>query len=210
MDSGEEIDGLTVDALKEISNIATGHLSEVICQLTKKTMSMSVPEAKIVKVNDATEKIGGKGATILVGYLSVLGDVMGSVVVSFNKKDAVKLTELTLNEEVNPVLFPSPLEKDALREFITIMGSAYLNAITQFLGIYLIPSSPIISLFGGFNLLNFLKIREGHIEEYETRNIVAVSIKYAVEGSDVKGEILILVSPTILDYLMKKIKEKHG
>ncbi len=205
-----EIDNLTVDALKEISNIATGHLSEIVSQLTKKEMSISVPDADVIKVEAAADRIGGKGASIMVGYMNVFGDVSGSLVFILPKKDAMKLTELILNSDVNPVMFPSALEKDALRELITITAGSYLTAITQFLGIYFVPTAPVISLFGAFNLLNFVKTRGESMEEYETRDIVLVSIKYKVLDTEITGEMLMLVSPTILDYLIKELKEKHG
>jgi chemotaxis protein CheC len=203
----EKIDSLTVDALKEVSNIAAGHLSEIISQLTEKEMSISPPEANILKVNDAADNVGGKGASILVGYMNIFGDVRGSMVFLLPKKDAMKLTVLTLNAEVNPIMFPSVLEKDALQELITITAGSYLSAITQILGIFFVPTPPVISVFGAFNLLNFLKTRGESTEEYERRDVVLVSIKYSVEGTDVEGEILMLVGPTILDYLIKDLKK---
>lgn len=205
----EQIDNLTIDAVKEITNIAAGHLAEVISQLTKTEMTLSVPEADIIRVDKAADRIGGKGASILVGYTNVFGDVTGSLVFLQSKKDAVKITELTLDTEVSPVMFPSAIEKDALRELVTITGGAYLAAITQYLDIYFVPTAPVISLFGAFNLLNFLKTRGESMEEYETRPIILVSIKYHVENTDIDGEILMLVGPTILDYLKKQLEEKH-
>ncbi len=206
----EEIDSFVVDALKEISNIAAGHLSEVVSQLTEKEMSISVPDAKIVKVNDAADTIGGIATPILVGYMNVFGDVTGSMVVLLSKKDAVSLSELVLGSDVSPIMFPSPLEKDALGELITISCGAFLSAITQFLGTYFVPTSPVIALFSPFKLLNYLKTRDGAMEEWERRNIVLVSIKLAVDGTDTEREFLMLVGPTILDYLSKQLKERHG
>jgi chemotaxis protein CheC len=203
----QEVDNLTIDALKEISNIAVGHLSEVISQLTGKAMSIHVPKANIVNVKDASDR---KWTTIIVGYMRVFGDVTGSIVFLLPKKDAMGLTELTLSDDVNPLLFPSVLEKDTLGELFTITGGAYLNAITQFLEIFFAPSAPIVSSFGAFNLLNYLKTRTGAMEEYESKKIVSVSVKFTVEGTDIKGEIIMLVGPTILDYLKNAIKEKHG
>jgi chemotaxis protein CheC len=206
----EEIDSLVIDALKEISNISAGHLSEVVSQLTGKEMSISAPDARIIRVNDAADLIGGKGASILVGFMNVFGDVTGSMVFLLPKEDAVTLSELVLDAEVSPLMFPSHLESDALRELVTITGSSYLSAITQFLGIYFAPTAPVISLFGAFNLLNFLKTRGGSMEEWEKRNIVLVSIKFTVDGTETKGELLMLVGPTILDYLSRKLKESGG
>ena len=208
MNMDEEIDSLTIDALKEISNIAMGHFLKVISQLTKQEVSVSTPEAQIVNVKDASDKLGGKGTSILVGYMNVFGDATGSMVLLLAKHDAIKLTQLVLNEETTPVLFPSTIERDVLKELMTVTGGAYLSAITQFLDIQLTPTSPVISLFSAFNLLNYLKTRGDAIQAYESRKIVSVSIRYGVQSTDVKGEIIMLVGPTILDYLTKKIKER--
>ncbi len=205
----KQIDSLVIDALKEVSNIAAGHLSEVVSQLTGKEMSISVPDSNILNVKDAADRVGGKGATIIVGYMNVFGDVNGSMVFLIPKKDAVKLTTLTLEAKVSPLLFPSALERDALRELVTITGGAFLSAITQFLGVYFVPTSPIISSFSAFNLLNYLKTREGSIENYESRDIVVVSIKYFVEKTETSGEIIMLVGPKILDYLSKELADKE-
>jgi len=205
----KQIDSLVIDALKEVSNIAAGHLSEVVSQLTGKEMSISVPDSSILNVKDAAGIVGGKGATIIVGYMNVFGDVTGSMVFLLPKKDAIKLTTLTLDAEISPLLFPSELERDALRELITITGGAFLGAITQFLGVYFAPTSPVISSFSAFNLLNFVKTREGSMENYEGRDIVLVSIKYFVEKTETSGEMLMLVGPTILDYLSKKLADKE-
>ena len=50
----KKIDSLTIDAIKEVSNIAAGHLSEVVSQLTGKEMSLSVPDSNIVKIGRAS------------------------------------------------------------------------------------------------------------------------------------------------------------
>jgi chemotaxis protein CheC len=206
----KEIDSFVVDALKEISNISAGHLSEVVSQLTGKEMSISTPDARIVRVNDAVDTIGDKGTPILVGYMNVFGDVTGSMVFILSKKDAVTLSELTLDSDVSPIMFPSPLEKDALIELVTIAGTAYLSSVTQFLGTYFVPTSPAIAVFGAFDLLNYLKTRGGTMEEWERRDIVLVSIELAVEGTNTKGELLMLVGPTILDCVSSQIKDQHG
>ena len=204
-----DIDNLTIDALKEISNIAAGHLSEVISQLTRKELSISVPSAEIVNISNILINAGATGAPLFVGYTNVFGDVVGSMLCLLSKEDAIKLAELTLDEEVAPLLFPSPLEKDALSELINITSGAYLSSVTQFLGTYLIPQSPVIDVFEAVKLLNFLEEKTESSEDYENRDIVGVSIKYAVDGEELSGDMLILVGPNLLDHLSKKIKEKH-
>lgn len=203
----DDEDNIVIDALKEIANISAGHLSEIISQLKEKEMSISVPSADLINVNNAAINIGASGASILVGYTSVLGDITGSIIFLLTKEDAIKLTELTLGEDISPTFFPSAMEKEALSEIIAITGGAYLAAITQLLGIYLIPNYPIVSTFEAIKLMEFIKDQDSSDEDYEKRDIIGVSINYTVEDTDIKGNILMLIGPNIMDGIEKKINE---
>jgi len=203
----EEIDSLTIDAVKEISNIAVGHLSKAIGQLTGEEITIAAPEAEMLRIDEAAGSLGGKGATIIVGHMDIYGDARGTMIFLMTKQDAIELVQVTLGEEANPLLFPSTLEKDALKELVTITCSAYLNSITQFLKTYFIPTTPTIATFPAFNLLNFIKTREGRLEDYETKRVVAVTIHLAIESRNTKTRLLLIVGPNILDFLTTRIKE---
>jgi chemotaxis protein CheC len=204
----EESESLAVDAIKEISNIAAGHLSKIISQLTKKEMLISVPDASIIKVDNARVNVGATGSPVFAGYTSVSGDMAGSLVVLLKKEDSIALTELVLNEKISPSLFPSPWEKDALSELIKITTDAYLDSMNQFFGANFNTESPVMDSFEAYKLLTFLENNSDSSEDYAEREIIGVSIRYKVEDTGVKGEILMVVGPTLLDYLKKEIKEK--
>jgi chemotaxis protein CheY-P-specific phosphatase CheC len=104
-------------------------------------------------------------------------------------------------------MFPSAMEKEALSEVIAITGGAYLTAITQLLGIYLIPNYPIVSTFEAIKLMDFIKDQGPSDEEYEKRGIIGVSINYTVEDTDVNGGLLLLIGLNIMDGIEKKINE---
>jgi chemotaxis protein CheC len=205
----EERDSLFVDAIKEISNIAAGHLSKIISQLTKKEMIISIPDASMISVDSAAVNVGATGAPIFTGYTAVSGDMAGSLVVLFKKEDAITLTELVLNEKTSPSLFPNPWEKEALSEVIKITSGAYLDSMNQFFGASFNAESPIMDSFEAFKLLTFLENTADSSEDYARREIIGVSIRYALEDTDVNGEIMMLVGPTLLDYLKKEITEKY-
>lgn len=201
----ESFDTFTIDAIKEISNVAAGHLAQIITGLTKKEMSITVPKAAIVKIKDASDKVGGK--SVVTGYMDAYGDILGSLIFMLSKDDALSLTELTLNEKINPTWFPSQVEEDVIKELSTITAESLLTAINQFIGADIKAKKPIIGHFGAFNLLNFLKNINETCEDYENRDIVWVSIGYMIEDLNLKGEILTLLGPNILDYLNKNLDE---
>lgn len=210
MNDDAEIDSLTVDALKEVSNIAAAHLSEVIGQILNEETTISVPEAAIINLRGASDRVAVMGRAMLSGYMKVLGDVSGSLIVLIPKKDAMKLIELTQNEEVEPFLFPRPIDKKNLSELIVLASITYLNSITHFLGGHLIPKSPILSMDDNFKLASFLNVKTELKEEYEEKNIVLVSIDYYVKDTDLEGKILMLVGPNILDYLENLIHKPRA
>lgn len=218
----EEKDSLVIDALKEISNIATGRLTEVISQLTGKELSISVPNANIIDFAEASSNIRVMDTEIFAGFSAIAGDVQGSIVIFLTKQDAIKLVETTLEEKVKISLFPSPEEKEALRDFPTpvekealselmfITIHAYLDSIHQLLGTYLTPRPTITDMFKAFKLLNFLDDNIESDEDYSTKEIVGVSIAYSVDETDINGEIMMLLGPNILDRLKSEITEKHS
>jgi chemotaxis protein CheC len=200
-----QTDDLLIDALGEISNVAMGHLSQIISQLTKKEMSISVPNSNILSIRDAINSLEAIDTEVFVGYTNVIGDVEGSLTFLLQKEDSMKLTELILNERTNQSLFPNSFEREALYDLMAITGSGYLNAITQFLGFYLLPKSPVTKLIKAGELLEFLEDAPDYSEEYETEALIGVSINYKVEQTNVKGEFLLLLGPNLLKLLRDNI-----
>jgi|GEM_PF-2693096 len=214
-----EIESIVIDALKEISNIATASLSTIISQLTGMEINISVPEAQILNFTEATNNIRVMDTIIFTGYTPITGEINGSITTFLTREDAIKLVEITLGQKVSISLFPTPeekealhnfpttLEKDTLTELIKITNNAYTNSINTFTGTELTPKKPKTDLFEAFKLPRFLeKITS---ENYATEKIVGVAITYNVENTETEGTIMMLLGPNILKHIKTEITESN-
>ena len=135
----DEINAIVIDALKEISNIATASLSTVISQLTGEEISISVPLAQILNFTEITNNMPVMDTTIFTGYTPITGEISGSIVTFLTQEDAIKLVEITLGQKANTTNFPTPKEKQALTELIKISSNTYTNSINTFTQTNLTP-----------------------------------------------------------------------
>ncbi len=204
----EDVESLTIDTLKELSNIAAGHLSNVISPLAKEDMEISVPEEEIVTVSSASDRISVLGKTMVVGIVKVGGDVKGSLIVIVPKKGAERLANVAQDTVVDPLLFPTGTDKETLKELMGLSSVSYLRTMVEYLGAHLVPANPEISVDENFNLVNFVNFKKELKKEFEGEEVILVSIGYSIKNASFKGEILMVLGPNILDYLKQKIRER--
>ncbi len=213
----DDIESIVIDALKEISNIATASLSTVICQLTGEEISISVPQSQILNFTEATNNIRAMDTKIFTGYTGVSGEINGSVITFLTREDAIKLVEITLGQKISTSNLPEPEEKQALREFpgtveketlielIKISSSAYINSINTYIGTNLTPKPPETDIFEAFKLPRFLEQQTD--EDYATNKIVGVAITYTVDYTVIEGTIIMLLGPNILNHIKTELSD---
>ena len=203
----DEINAIVIDALKEISNIATASLSTVISQLTGEEISISVPLAQILNFTEITNNMPVMDTTIFTGYTPITGEISGSIVTFLTQEDAIKLVEITLGQKANTTNFPTPKEKQALTELIKISSNTYTNSINTFTQTNLTPKEPETDIFEESKLLRFLKDRTK--EDYATKKIVGVAITFTIDYTNIEGTIIMLLGPNILDHIKTELTENN-
>ncbi|GBE17688.1 cheY-P phosphatase CheC [archaeon BMS3Abin16] len=203
----DEINAIVIDALKEISNIATASLSTVISQLTGEEISISVPLAQILNFTEITNNMPVMDTTIFTGYTPITGEISGSIVTFLTREDAIKLVEITLGQKANTSNFPTPEEKEALTELIKISSNTYTNSINTFTQTNLTPKEPETDIFEESKLLRFLKDRTK--EDYATKKIVGVAITFTIDYTNIEGTIIMLLGPNILDHIKTELTENN-
>jgi chemotaxis protein CheC len=137
------LDALQLDALREAANIGAGHAATALSQLTKQRVMLSVPELRIVGIEEAAEIMGDPERAVAAVLMRMLGDATGRTVQIFPAATALRLTSLLLGRP--QLRFPEdfgPLEQSTLKEVGNIITAAYVNALSEFTGMLLIMSAP--------------------------------------------------------------------
>jgi chemotaxis protein CheC len=83
----------------------------------------------------------------------MLGDLTGRTLLVFPKPTVMRLAELMLRRPVGSSVALGELEASAIKEAGNILSGAYMNALSDFLGMLLLPSPPSLVIDMSNNVL---------------------------------------------------------
>jgi len=158
MDEVRDLKELQLDALKEVANIGAGHAATALSQLTDRRIMISVPEIEITRLEDVPRTFGDPEAIVAAVLMHVLGDLTGRTLLLLPEDNARLLCDLLLRRAPGATTDIGQLEESSLKEAGNILSGAYLNALSDFMGMMLLPSVPsmVVDLSGAVLTTAFL------------------------------------------------------
>jgi len=133
---------IQLDALREIANIGAGHAATALSQLTGSTIMIKVPAITVTSIEDLPAQFSADEEPVAAVMMQMLGDLSGRTLLVFPKPTVMRLAELMLRRPVGSSVAFSELESSAIKETGNILSGAYMNALSDFLGMLLLPSPP--------------------------------------------------------------------
>lgn len=161
MDDIRKLKALQLDALREVANIGAGHAATALSQMTGHTIMISVPQINIAPLEDIPNQIGSSEEPVAAVLMKILGDLTGLALLVFPQPTALRVAGLMLKKDRVQAL--DELGESALREAGNILSAAYLNALSEFMGMILLPSPPslAIDLSDAVMSATFLEVAQG-------------------------------------------------
>jgi chemotaxis protein CheC len=123
-------------------NYAVVGLSQMAGQDVK-VINMKI---KKVPVKDIVDLFGGPENLIIAVYLEIFGNTNGHMVVVYEPKVAFDLIDLLLGQPRGTTKEMSDMARSALGEVGNVMGSFFLNYISDITGQRLQPSPPAVMM----------------------------------------------------------------
>lgn len=133
---------IQLDALRETANIGAGHAATALSQMTGSTIMIKVPSITVASMDDLPRQFMANEEPVAAILMHMLGDLTGRTVLVFPKPTVMRLAELMLRRPVGSSTAFSELETSAIKEAGNILSGAYMNALSDFLGMLLLPSPP--------------------------------------------------------------------
>ena len=146
MDDVRELHALQRDALREVANIGAGHAATALSQLTSRTIMISVPEVNITRLEEVPEILGKPDDVVAAVLMHMMGDLTGRTMVLFPESCARLLCDILLRRPEQSTQEFGEMECSGLKEVGNILSSAYLNALSDFMGMMLVPSVPSLAI----------------------------------------------------------------
>ncbi|HEY3419839.1 MAG TPA: chemotaxis protein CheC [Methanomassiliicoccales archaeon] len=135
-----------IDALREIGNIGASHASTALTTMLHQDILVDVPECYVCKTLEAPYVLGEPEQSVVAVYLGANGKEKGSMLLILTEEVATKMTDMLFSQNHNSTRKFSEEDREAIAEIGNICASAYLNAISGFLGITVLPTPPGIAV----------------------------------------------------------------
>lgn len=196
------------DALREVANIGAGHAATALSQMTSRKIMISVPEVSVRRLEEVAELVGPADSVIAGVLMHVMGDLTGRTLVVLGQDSAHALCELLLRRprHGNDTGFDA-MEQSTIKETGNILCSAYMNALSDFLGMMLVPSVPalVVDLAGAVLTTAYLNF--GHDRDA----VFCVETTFRIEGSEraLTGQFLLMPDPPALAAIFDAIRIRN-
>jgi chemotaxis protein CheC len=178
------------DALQEVGNIGAGNAANALAQMINKRVDINIPSVEMVELDEYASTISKKNEKLLVAWSNVVGKTRATVLTLFNMKDAVDITsiivddrdkkQIDLRKKINRASDFPELYKSAISELGHILGSHYVSAIGDLLGLRLMTEPPDMSVDTGEQLFKILKEEIGLLKKLSlviTTSVIITDIR---------------------------------
>lgn len=146
MEDIRSLKAIQLDALREVANIGAGHAATALSTMTGETIMISVPTINIAPLEEVPPQITRPEEPVAVVLMNMLGDLTGRTLLVFPKPTAMRLSELMLRRPAGSSKELGSLEQSAIKEAGNILSGAYMNALSDFMGLMLLPSPPSLAV----------------------------------------------------------------
>ncbi|MEO7366845.1 MAG: chemotaxis protein CheC, partial [Gemmatimonadaceae bacterium] len=143
---GQVLSPERMDALKEVANIGAGHAATALSMMTGARIMIDVPTVNVAPLDELIPGIADEDSQIVSVMMDMHGSLEGHTLLALPLATGRRLADLMLRRERRPGGVLDVLEESALKEAGNILGGAYMTALSEFLGMTLLPSPPRLTV----------------------------------------------------------------
>ena len=204
MDDIRSLKALQLDALREVANIGAGHAATALSQMIGGTIMISVPTINVSRLEEVPPQITAPEEPVAAVLMHMLGDLTGRTLLVFPKPTAARLAELMLRRPAGSSSELGEMEQSAIKEAGNILSSAYMNALSDFMGMMLLPSPPSLAIDMSTAVLSTAYLQFGTDKDY----VFCVESEFIMGGGDerMRGFFLLLPDAASLQAILKAIR----
>lgn len=152
---------IQLDALKEVSNIGAGNAATALSMLLNNKVDMSVPSVNVVRLQDVVEMSGE--SEVSSALVRVLGDISGNILLVFEDDTANQIIGKMLGKSEG---IGDEMRQSVLCEIANIISASYMNSISKFTKLTIVPSVPAVTYDMLGAILTTTFIESNQYDEY--------------------------------------------
>lgn len=194
-----------LDALREVANIGAGHAATALSQMTGGTIMISVPTINVAALEEVPPQISAPEEPVAAVLMNMMGDLTGRTLLVFPKQTAKRLAELMLRRPLGePEGELTELEQSAIKEAGNILSGAYMNALSDFMGLMLLNSPPSLAIDMSTAVLTTAYLQFGSDRDY----VFCVESEFYMKDVDehLRGFFLLLPDVASLQVILQRMR----
>lgn len=199
-----DLEELQMDALKEVANIGAGHAATALSQLTNRRIMISVPQIYVERLEQVPELLGAPDDMVAAVLMHMLGDLTGRMLLVVPQSNATLLSDLLLQREPGATTEFGALEQSSIKEAGNILGGAYMNALSDFMGMMLLPSVPSLAVDHAGAVLSTTHLSFGR--DKDVVFCVETNFHFEEADADLRGHFLLLPDAASLNSIFEAIR----
>lgn len=137
-----KFDQIRLDALKEISSIATGNAATSLSTILGRRVDITVPHIMVEAIEKVPEVLGGREKIVTVIYFSITGQFSGSILLALSSSDSIRLASVLTGQKVDKIDSLDEMSLSALKEVGNILAGSYVRVLAQGLKMRIAYSIP--------------------------------------------------------------------
>lgn len=196
---------IQLDALKEIGNVGAGNSATALSQLINRKIDMTVPQIAIMPLGDVPDVVGGADAMVAGVFLRVYGPAPSSILFLLPRDSAFALVDMLMGREHGTTISLNAMDESALMEIGNILAGAYLNALSHFTKLTLLPSIPSLAIDMAGAILSVILIQLGEMGDHA----LVIETEFTTENDGVKGHFFLIPDPGSLSTILAAIGVKE-
>lgn len=201
INSYEDLDGMQLDALREIGNIGSGNAATALSGFIGKPVNIEVPTVRILDINEAVEVLGG-AEKIVAGILIRLEDGIQGAMLSIQDLEVINLMlEGLFGMRVENFEEIDEMQFSAISEVGNILMGAYVNAIADMTGMTINLSPPGVSV----NMVGGMITVPMALYCYEAEKIMMIEGNFTFEETTHKNNLLLIPDVESLKNILARL-----
>ena len=203
MEDLRSLKAIQLDALREVANIGAGHAATALSQMVGRTIMISVPTINVSRLEDMPPQVAAPDEPVAAVLMHMFGDLTGRTLLVFPRNTAIRLAGLLLRRDPGSGEF-TEMEQSAIKEAGNILSSAYMNALSDFMGMMLLPSPPSLAIDMSTAVLTTAYLQFGTDRDY----VFCVESEFYMTdvNEKLRGFFLLLPDPASLQAILRAVR----
>jgi chemotaxis protein CheC len=164
-----------------------------------------VPTINVSRLEDVPPQISEPEEPVAAVLMHMMGDLTGRTLLVFPKPTAARLAELMLRRPAGTAGEElGDMEQSAIKEAGNILSSAYMNALSDFMGMMLLPSPPSLAIDMSTAVLTTAYLQFGTDRDY----VFCVESEFYMTDVNerLRGFFLLLPDPASLQAILRAVR----